>query len=73
MYFGKNGAESLSYVTGVKMIPIGMHENFDVLPKFSIFPNFKKISVAVGNSIQIPKTSRKCLEVNKLDYFYSVN
>jgi 1-acyl-sn-glycerol-3-phosphate acyltransferase len=55
------------------MIPIGMHENFDVLPKFSIFPNFKKISVAVGNSIQIPKTSRKCLEVNKLDYFYSVN
>ncbi|GDZ84774.1 1-acyl-sn-glycerol-3-phosphate acyltransferase [Leuconostoc citreum] len=59
MYFGKNGAESLSYVTGVEMIPIGMHENFDVLPKFSIFPNFKKISVAVGNSIQIPKTSRK--------------
>lgn len=59
MYFGKNGAESLSYATGVEMIPIGMHGNFDVLPKFSIFPNLKKVSVAVGTSIQIPKTSRK--------------
>lgn len=59
MYFGKNGAESLSYATGVEIIPIGMHGHFDVLPKFSIFPNFKKVSIAVGNPIQIPKTSRK--------------
>lgn len=59
MYFGKNGAESLSYATGVGIIPIGMHGNFDVLPKFSIFPNLKKVSIAVGNPIQIPKASRK--------------
>lgn len=59
MYHGKSGAESLSYATKVQIVPIGMHGVFDVLPKFTVLPKFRKVSVKVGKEVRISKSDRK--------------
>ncbi|SCB73278.1 lysophospholipid acyltransferase family protein [Weissella bombi] len=63
MYHGKTGAETLAYLTGVPIIPIGMHGLFDVLPRKTNWPNLKnRVDVAIGNPIYLHKSDKKSLK-----------
>ncbi|WP_257607413.1 lysophospholipid acyltransferase family protein [Weissella sagaensis] len=63
MYHGKPGAETLAYLTGVPIIPIGMHGLFDMLPRKTLYPHLKKrIDVAIGEPIYLHKSDKKNLD-----------
>lgn len=62
MYHGKTGAETLAYLTGIPIIPIGMHGLFDVLPRKTNIPNLQsRVDVAIGNPIYLHKSDKKNL------------
>lgn len=63
MYLGKLGAETLSLLTRVPIIPIGLHSAFDTLPKFTKFPKINhRISVEIGDVIKVTKEDKDNLE-----------
>lgn len=62
MYYGKPGAETLSYLTKVPIVPIGLHGTYDVLPKLKLKPNLDiRVDVNIGPKIIIKgkKTKRE--------------
>lgn len=65
MFYGKQGAETLAYLTGVSIVPVGMHGVFDILSRKKLIPNMSvgKVSARIGEKISISKQDRKDIEL----------
>ncbi|GAB2024041.1 hypothetical protein OfM1_01110 [Lactovum odontotermitis] len=63
IYLGKSGAEVLALMTGVPIIPIGMHGLFDVLPRKTLNPAFIRVNVAIGKELHVSKQDKRNIEV----------
>jgi 1-acyl-sn-glycerol-3-phosphate acyltransferase len=62
IYLGKSGAEILALMTGVPIIPIGMHGLYDILPKKELRPTLNKVNVEIGKSLYVHKEDKHNIE-----------
>lgn len=62
IYLGKQGAELLSYMARVPIIPLGMHGLFDVLPRKTRIPHLKRVDVQIGSTVFVTKDDKNKLQ-----------
>ncbi|MCS8588927.1 hypothetical protein EFE33_03145 [Lactiplantibacillus plantarum] len=56
---GKLGAAFIAMTSKVPITPVGLNGIFDVLPKYRILPKLKKVSVSIGDQLEIQSQNRK--------------